>query len=62
MHSLLADSLEALDYEGKLIDETTERELLGKMYDDKQYLLHVLETERTLGKKERTLVEFKPIC
>ncbi|KAH3877938.1 outer dynein arm-docking complex subunit 4-like isoform X2 [Dreissena polymorpha] len=46
MHTLMAESLEALDYEGKLIDETTERELLGKMYEDKQYLQHVLESER----------------
>jgi len=45
MHSLLAGSLESLNYENKLIEETDERQILGKLYDDKEYLEHILGTE-----------------
>ena len=45
MNGLLAGSLESLAYEDKLIDETTEKDTLGKMYDDKEYLEFLLGHE-----------------
>ncbi|XP_052805765.1 outer dynein arm-docking complex subunit 4-like isoform X2 [Mya arenaria] len=51
MNSLLADSLEALNYENKLIAETSEKQILGKMYHDKEYLEHILGTEHMKYKK-----------
>ncbi|XP_045209893.2 outer dynein arm-docking complex subunit 4-like isoform X2 [Mercenaria mercenaria] len=51
LNSLLAGSLESLDYEDKLIQETTEKDILGKMYDDKEYLEFLLGHEINKNKK-----------
>lgn len=45
LNSLLSDSLESLAYQDKLIEETNEKELLGEMYEDKQYLQFLLGYE-----------------
>ena len=47
MNSFLASSLESLATENKLVEETTEKELLGKLYDDKEYLQFLAATEGT---------------
>lgn len=41
----LAGSLESLAYEDKLIEETSEKDILGKMHDDKEYLEFLLGYE-----------------
>ncbi|KAL4228854.1 hypothetical protein ACF0H5_011894 [Mactra antiquata] len=51
MNSLLAGSLESLAYEDKLIEETTEKSILGEMFDDKQYLEFLLGHEHFKNKK-----------
>ncbi|XP_060581205.1 outer dynein arm-docking complex subunit 4-like [Ruditapes philippinarum] len=51
LNGLLAGSLESLAFEDKLIDETTEKDKLGKMYDDKEYLEFLLGHETYKNKK-----------
>ena len=48
MNIFLASSLESLATENKLVEETTEKELLGKLYDDKEYLQFLAATEGTV--------------
>lgn len=50
-HSFLSGSLESLQYEQRLIEETTEKDILGKMYDDKEYLEYLLGHEVAKSKK-----------
>ena len=45
MTSLLASSLESLAMEKKLIEESSEKTLLGKLYDDKEYLQFLAAAE-----------------
>lgn len=45
LNSLLADSLESLNYEDRLVEETTERDALGQLYEDKEYLEFLLGSE-----------------
>lgn len=51
LNGFLSGSLESLAYEDKLIEETTERDILGKMYDDKEYLEFLLGYESVKYKK-----------
>lgn len=51
MNSILSGSLQSLAYEDKLIAETTEKDILGKMFDDKEYLEFLLNHEGFKNKK-----------